>query len=230
MSPFHHSPIHPTPVQAPALSPPTKHPAAASPNIAPPPHLPHRPATHRTTLRIGPINPAHPHPSAPRSRPKSAPPQPIRHSGVLSRNPVFAPRTPTPPRNTPRRLKSFLEKTLIAREAPVFASPPTPTRGPSTQRNHPSPVSYPRPAAFTVPPQKSAKSRAQRPRLPLRGSRGRWARVPHKARHEPLSPSHWPPAMPPPIMAALTRQGRDPCQSEPSTSVPGTEPAPTSAS
>ena len=38
------------------------------------------------------------------------------------------------------------------------------------------------------------------------------------------------PTLRPPIMAALTRQGRDPCQSEPSTSAPGTEPAPTSAS
>ena len=49
----------------------------------------------------------------------------------------------TPPKSTPRRLKSFLEKTLIAREAPVFASPPTATRGPSTQRNYPSPHRIP---------------------------------------------------------------------------------------
>ena len=150
-------PSHPTcPSRRP--QPPKTHPAAASPNIAPPPHLPHRPATHRTTLRIGPINPAHPHPSAPRSRPKSAPPQPIRHSGVrgepalsLSKgNPVFVPRTPTPPKNTARRLKSFLEKTLT-RATPPHSAPQTlrPLNRPATHRR-------------TTP----------NLRLPLRGSRG----------------------------------------------------------
>ena len=184
MSPSSHPSIHPTPVQASALSLPTKHPAAASPNIAPPRHRLNRPATHRTTLRIGPlpINPAQPLRFAPRSRPKSAPPRP----------------------------KSFLEKTLTRATPPHSA--------PQTLRPLTAALSClrARPAVVAVPPQKSAKSRAQR--------------VPHKARQDPRSPSHWPPAMPPPIMAALTRQGRDPCQSEPSTSAPGTEPAPTSAS
>ncbi len=220
MAPGPHSPLHTQPDQAAALSP-LNGPAAAHAQS------PCHPSDH---LANWPHQPSPTPPLRPRSRPKSAPPQPIRHSGVLSRNPVFAPRPQSQPKCTPRRPKSFLEKTLIAREAPVFASPPTATRGPSTQRNHPSPVSYPRPAVDAVPPQKSAKSRAQRPRLPLRGSRGRWARVPHKARQSPRSPSHWPPPISPPIMAALTRQGRDPCQSEPSTSAPGTEPAPTSAS
>ena len=198
MSPSSHSSIHPKPVQASALSLPTKHPAKPPPDIAPPRHRLNRPATHRTTLRVGPlpINPAQPLRFAPRSRPKSAPP----------------------------RLKSFLEKTLT-RATPPHSAPQT-LRPLTAALN----CLRARPAVVPVPPQKSAKSRAQRPRLPLRGSRGRWARVPHKARHEPRSPSHWPPPIPPPIMAALTRQGRDPCQSEPSTSVPGTEPAPTSAS
>ena len=44
----------------------------------------------------------------------------------------------TPPKSTPRSLKSFLEKTLIAREAPVSAPTPPPIPGPSTQRNRPS--------------------------------------------------------------------------------------------
>ena len=226
MSPSGHPSIYPNPVQASALSLPTKHPARTPPDIAPPPHLPNRPATLQTTLRIDPIpiNPAHPLRFAPRSRPKSAPPRPIRHSGVFSRNPVLVPRPTTPPKNAPPQPKSFLEKTLTRATPPHSA--------PQTLRPLTAALSClrARPAVVAVPPQKSAKSRAQRPRLPLRGSRGRWARVPHKARQDPRSPSHWPPAMPPPIMAALTRQGRDPCQSEPSTSAPGTEPAPTSAS
>ena len=59
-------------------------------------------------------------PTAPQSPPNNIPPHPTRHSGVFSRNPVLAPRLQTPPKCTPRRLKSFLEKTLIAREAPNF--------------------------------------------------------------------------------------------------------------
>ena len=66
-------------------------------------------------------------------RPDKPPPQPLHHSPVrrepalgLSKepalslpkgNPLLAPRPQTPPKCTPPRLKSFLEKTLIAREA-----------------------------------------------------------------------------------------------------------------
>ena len=70
------------------------------------------------------------HPSYPRTRvstpttvtpqttPKYAPPRPPRHSGVFSRNPVFVPRrTSGGPKNAPRQPKSFLEKTLTARES-----------------------------------------------------------------------------------------------------------------
>ncbi len=49
----------------------------------------------------------------------------------------------TPPKSTPRRLKSFLEKTLTAREAPVFVSLPTSAPSPSTQRGRPSPHRIP---------------------------------------------------------------------------------------
>ncbi len=172
MSPSSHPSIHPKPVQASALTLPTKHLAETPPDIAPPRHRLNRPATHRTTLPLGPlpINPAQPLRSAPRSRPKSAPPRPIRHSGVrgepalsLSKgNPVFVPRPTTPPKNTPPHPKSFLEKTLTRATPPHSA--------PQTLRPLTAALSClrARPAVVAVPPQKSAKSRAQRPRLPLR--------------------------------------------------------------
>ena len=65
--------------------------------------------------------------------PKSTPPRPTRHSGVFSRNPVFVPRPASSPRKcTPRRPKSFLEKTLIARETPISA--PHASRHPACAR------------------------------------------------------------------------------------------------
>ena len=65
--------------------------------------------------------------------PKGAPPRPTRHSGVRGEpalslpkgNPVFIPRQKTPPKCTPRRLKSFLEKTLT-RARPPQNRPATP--------------------------------------------------------------------------------------------------------
>ena len=72
------------------------------------------------------------HPVLPRPAP---PPRPTRHSGVRGEpalslpkgNPVFAPRPKTPPKCTPRRLKSFLEKTLT-RARPPQNHPATPHR------------------------------------------------------------------------------------------------------
>ena len=52
-------------------------------------------------------------------------PCPSRHSGVRSRNPVFALRPAAKlPKCAPPRLKSFLEKTLIAHARAVFAARP----------------------------------------------------------------------------------------------------------
>ena len=75
--------------------------------------------------------------------PKGAPPRPTRHSGVRGEpalslpkepalslpkgNPVVIPRPKTPPKCTPRRLKSFLEKTLT-RARPPQNRPATPHR------------------------------------------------------------------------------------------------------
>ena len=79
--------------------------------------------------------------------PKGAPPRPTRHSGVRGEpalglpkepalslpkgNPVVIPRPKTPPKCTPRRLKSFLEKTLTCANTTPKPPPPRPT--------HPSP-------------------------------------------------------------------------------------------
>ena len=116
----------------------------------------------------------------------------------------------TPPKSTPRSLKSFLEKTLTARETPTSAhsshpqqrsaQPPTAaasSRHPGVFSRDPAPRSVPahpchpdlpsipspppplfslltslpsplppRPPAVAVPPQKSAKSRGRRSRVP----------------------------------------------------------------
>ena len=81
------------------------------------------------------------HPVLPRPAP---PPRPTRHSGVRGEpalglpkepalslpkgNPVVIPRPKTPPKCTPRRLKSFLEKTLTRARPPQnpLHAPPTP--------------------------------------------------------------------------------------------------------
>ena len=125
---------------APALGPT----APQSPsNCAPP-----RPKGHSSVLSRKPV-------VAPRRAsvpPQRTPPRPRRHSGVLSRNPVFVPRPQTQPKSTPRRLKSFLEKTLTAHEAPKIPprqplpSASRPWRSPLSplaQRNRPSALRIP---------------------------------------------------------------------------------------
>ena len=57
------------------------------------------------------------------SPPKCTPPRPLRHSGVRSRNPVFASSVQTDRKCTPPCLKSFLEKTLNAHEPAPFPAP-----------------------------------------------------------------------------------------------------------
>ena len=161
--------------------------------------------------------PAATHPSL--RRPRRACPEPVEGESSLRPPPHNA------AKKRPAATEEFFGKNSYARNPAPFLTP-----NPSTTHSRPQ-------LSPSTPPQSSQSRPKNPPNLapsgpgsPLRGSRGRWARVPHKARQSPSSPSHWPPAMPPPIMAALTRQGRDPCQSEPSTSAPGTEPAPTSAS
>ena len=75
--------------------------------------------------------------------------RPIRHSGVRSRNPVRVPRpTSNPPKSAPRRLKSFLEKTLIAHARTVFAARPPGCIAPAR-------VAQPRPSRAKVLPLRS---------------------------------------------------------------------------
>ena len=87
----------------------------------PPPSNHARPTQRRALGLAGPMCLQSLCSTAPQSPPNNIPPHPTRHSGVFSRNPVLAPRLQTPPKNTPRRLKSFLEKTLTARETPNSA-------------------------------------------------------------------------------------------------------------
>ena len=79
------------------------------------------------------------------TRPKNAPPRPIRHSGVFSRNPVLVPQPASDlPQNAPPRLKSFLEKTLTRTNPPHLASQTVPPK------HRPAPPLRPR-VAPTLP-------------------------------------------------------------------------------
>ena len=82
---------------------------------------------------------------APQTTPKSAPPRPPRHSGVFSRNPVFVPRrTSGGPKNAPRQPKSFLEKTLTAREGAHSAPRTAPGLATETGRSAHCHIASPR--------------------------------------------------------------------------------------
>ena len=102
----------PLPLFVPRLPPFALRPLAFLPTPSNHPRPPHRPASCPLALweRVGACPGRDPGVRVFRSR---------RHPAAPSLR--AAPTTPqTPPKSTPRRLKSFLEKTLEAREAPVF--------------------------------------------------------------------------------------------------------------
>ena len=74
-------------------------------------------------------------PDSPQPSPESTPPRPTRLSGVFSRNPVFVP-GPTfdGTQTAPPQPKSFLEKTLIARESAHSVPRTAPGLAPETGR------------------------------------------------------------------------------------------------
>ena len=155
MPPSRHSPIHRKPVEACALSLPTKHPAASSPNIAPPPHVPNRPSTVQTTLRIDPIpiSPAQPLRSAPRSPPDCAPPQPIGHTGVRG-EPALSLSTGIESNHTPTSPPSRAHhRSDSPSPGASMLTPLTPRRCPRTWRlqRRPAVPSRPQPSSPTRP-------------------------------------------------------------------------------
>ena len=110
-------PFAPAPSPRPSLRPPP----ASRRALARRKHPPRRPASFGANACLAPANPLN---ASPVPRPAASPLSP-------------APDTPkTPPKHTPRRLKSFLEKTLTAREASAqhpanTPSVPAPSPGPS---------------------------------------------------------------------------------------------------
>ena len=147
-------PAHPTPTVHPA---PATHPARRAASLIPflvnsltrtPPSVADPHALSRVQRGQQAAN--SPGPATPQTPPKKAPPSTTRHSGGPSRNPVRVPRpTSNTPKCAPPRLKSFLEKTLIAHARAVFAArPPT---GIASGR-----VAQPRPSRTQVLPRRSA--------------------------------------------------------------------------
>ena len=200
------------PAATPAQSPchPSNHAAAW-----PPPHQP------RPTPPLCPPIPAQKRPAATHPslrRPRRACPEPVEGESSLR----------PPPHNAakkhPAAPEEFFGKNSYARNPAPFRTPnpatthSRPQLSPSTPRSRRSPApkirQISRPAAPAPPKGEPGPLGASTPQSP-----------PKPTLAKPLAASNSPP-----IMAALTRQGRDPCQSEPSTSAPGTEPAPTSAS
>ena len=109
-------PYLPPPVRAQPIPCPSK----AGPELVEQPALS---VSKEPALSLSKGDPAKPHPPAstpPQPQPKTAPPP----HPPYPRKPDSTPAPDacqTPPKRIPRRLKSFLEKTLIAREAPNFA-------------------------------------------------------------------------------------------------------------
>ena len=217
MPPSRHSPIHRKPVEACALSLPTKHPAASSPNIAPPPHVPNRPATVQTTLRIDPIpiSPAQPLRSAPRSPPDCAPPQPIGHTGVRG-EPALSLSTGIESNHTPTSPPSRAHhRSDSPSPGASMLTPLTPRRCPRTWRLQRRP-------AVPSRPQPSSPTRQKiRPKLSLASPPppgAGWREIappspPPNPRRRP--PARSPVRSPQPLLAAPRRTTQPPAQASP---------------
>ena len=163
----------------------------------------HHPARHRWSVAAdAPLVPAHPakarpaaqpvpcsRPSAldvPQSRETCAPPRPTRHSGVFTRNPVCVPRpAANPPKCTPRRPKSFLEKTLIHAQdperVPSAASRAELRSVPSTRRTWTAADSSERRDRWHAPWPLRGRSGVAESRQPARPLRGLGPRLPQLA-------------------------------------------------
>ena len=195
--PFVPSPTSPFPLDLPRGS--RKHPSnRPCPARRPRPfavnaHLaPANPTTAAPVSRPGAGIPP-PAPDTSQTQPKCARPCPTRHSGILTRNPVFVPQPASdPPQSTPRRPKSFLEKTLIHAQdpepAPPAASPAELRSVPSTRRTWIAADSSERRGRWHAPGPLRGRSGVAESRQPARPFRG----LGPASRNSPICPKNAP--------------------------------------